>query len=77
MFERRPIIRHHAMNRLFQRAPLRSIREFAVHYVWGLYLRTDEHHLFLMGGGLAFSLFVCIVPFVLIVFAVLGRYRDK
>ena len=64
------------MNRLFQRAPLRSIKEFVFHYVWGLYLRTDEHHLFLMGGGLAFSLFVCIVPFVLIVFAVLGKVLE-
>jgi membrane protein len=38
----------------------------------GLYIRTDEHHLFLMAGGLAFSVFVCIIPFVLVIFFILG-----
>ena len=65
-----------AVARPFGRAPFRSIKEFTVYYAGGLYQRTDEHHLFLMGGGLAFSLFVCIVPFVLIVFAVLGKVLE-
>ncbi|MEO8398826.1 MAG: YihY/virulence factor BrkB family protein [Ignavibacteriaceae bacterium] len=47
------------------------------HYFGGLYYRIDEHHVFLLGGGLAFSLFVCIIPFVLIVFAVLGNILDS
>lgn len=42
------------------------------HYFWGLYYRMDEHHIFLYSGGLAFSLFVCIIPFVLIIFSLLG-----
>ena len=42
------------------------------YYLHGLYIRTDEHHLFLMAGGLAFSVFVCIVPFVLVIFFILG-----
>jgi membrane protein len=47
------------------------------HYFGGLYRRTDEHHLFLLGGGLAFSLFICVVPFVLIIFSVLGSLLDS
>jgi len=36
----------------------------------------DEHHIFLYGGGLAFSLFVCIVPFLLILISVLGSILE-
>jgi membrane protein len=34
---------------------------------------VDEHHVFLLAGGLAFSLLVCVIPFFLIMFAVLGN----
>jgi len=55
----------------------RKVKEFSKHYFGGLYFRTDEHHIFLLGGGLSFSLFVCIVPFVLIIFSVLGSVLDS
>lgn len=55
----------------------RKVKEFVRHYFGGLYNRADEHHIFLLGGGLAFSLFVCIVPFVLIIFSVLGSVLDS
>jgi membrane protein len=38
----------------------------------GIYDRSDRHHVFLFGGGLAFSLFTCIIPFLLIIFSLLG-----
>lgn len=47
------------------------------HYVGGIYRRVDEHHVFLLAGGLAFSMFVSIVPLVLIVFSVLGSVLDS
>lgn len=50
---------------------LKSPGLFLRHYFGGLYCRIDEDHVFLSAAGLAFSLFVCIVPFVLIVFAIL------
>ncbi|PJB00488.1 MAG: hypothetical protein CO128_00500 [Ignavibacteriales bacterium CG_4_9_14_3_um_filter_30_11] len=50
------------------------IKEFISYYFGGLIKRIDEHHVFLLGGGLAFSLFVCIIPFVLIIFWVLGNF---
>jgi len=52
-------------------------RDFFIHYAGGLYHRIGEHHVFLLSGGLAFSLFVCIVPFVFISFAVLGMVLEK
>jgi membrane protein len=47
------------------------------YYLKGLYDRVDEHHIFLMASGLAFSLFICIVPLILIVFFVLGYILQK
>jgi len=56
---------------------LRCCLDWLNHYIGGLYRRVDEHHIFLMAGGLAFSLFTCILPMVLIIFAVLGNILDK
>ncbi len=47
------------------------------HYVGGLIKRMDEHHGFLLAGGLAFSLFVCIIPFLLILFYILGNFLNS
>lgn len=54
-------------------------RDFLCHYVGGLYHRLDEHHVFLLSGGLAFSMFISIVPLVLVIFSVLGSpsLRDE
>lgn len=56
---------------------LSSIRKWIKHYVVGIWDRTDTHHIFLMGGGLAFSTFVCIIPFILIIFWLLGNILDS
>jgi membrane protein len=55
----------------------RKVTNFFKHYFGGLYVRIDEHHVLLLAGGLAFSLFVCIIPFILIIFAVLGNFLDS
>jgi len=49
-----------------------KIKAFLIHYFGGLYNRIDDHHVFLNASGLAFELFLCIIPFILIIFAVLG-----
>src|ERR1035437_9737988 len=49
-----------------------KIKVFVTHYFGGLYNRIDDHHVFLNASGLAFELFLCIIPFMLIIFAVLG-----
>jgi len=53
---------------------IRVIIGFLNHYFIGLFKRIDEHHVFLFGGGLAFSVFVCIIPIVLILFFLLGTF---
>ncbi len=50
---------------------------FLSHYLGGLYNRVDEHHIFLMASGLAFSLVVCSIPLVLIVFSALGMVLQQ
>lgn len=50
---------------------------FIRHYLGGLYDRTDKHHIFLLSGGLAFSLFTCIIPLVLIIFWILGNFLSS
>jgi membrane protein len=64
-------------NRLKKMASRRWIGQFFRHYAGGIYLRSDRHHIFLMAGGLAFSLFVCIMPLILIVFSLLGVILEK
>lgn len=53
------------------------LKGFIKHYFGGLYDRTDRHHLFLLAGGLAFSLFVCIIPMTLIIFWLLGKFLNS
>jgi membrane protein len=47
------------------------------HYFGGLYDRIDRHHIFLFAGGLAFSMFICIIPFVLIMFWMFGNFLNS
>lgn len=54
-----------------------SLKTFFKHYFGGLYDRIDRHHVFLLAGGLAFSLFVCIIPFILIIFWILGNFLSS
>ncbi len=42
-----------------------------------MYHKVEEHHLFLMSGGLAFSFLFCIIPLGLIAFSVLGMVFEK
>ena len=53
------------------------IRDFIKHYFGGIISRIDNHHVFLLAGGLSFSIFVCIIPFALIVFAVVGTILNS
>ena len=55
----------------------KRIWSFIKHYFGGLYDRTDKHHIFLLSGGLAFSLFTCIIPLVLIIFWILGNFLSS
>lgn len=54
-----------------------KFKNFFKHYIGGIFNSVDNHHIFLLAGGLAFSLFVCIIPFVLILFSVIGSFLDS
>jgi len=60
----------------FSLQTLHRIYEEVKYYAVGLYHRIDDHHLFLSGGGIAFSLFASIIPLTLIAFSVLGNIMD-
>lgn len=47
------------------------------YYISGLYERVDRHHLFLMAAGVAFTMFVCIIPLLLIILYVLGNIVEQ
>lgn len=46
------------------------------YYLSGLWHSIDEHHLFLAGGGIAFSLMLSIVPIILLTIAILGNVLE-
>lgn len=52
-------------------------REFLKYYLGGIYRRGDAHNIFFMAGGLSFSLFVCVLPLVLVIFSVVGLILQK
>jgi membrane protein len=61
----------------FPHLGLSPVVDFIKHYFGGLYHRIGEHHLFLHASGLAFSLFICIIPLILILFAILGAVLER
>lgn len=56
---------------------LKLITSFTGHYLKGIYDRVDNQHVLFNAGGLAFSLLICIIPFVLILFWILGTFLDR
>ena len=47
-------------------------KDALVYYIAGIYHRADKHHIFLSASGISFSLILCAIPLVLVVFSVLG-----
>ncbi len=54
----------------------RKILEFFKHYFIGLYKRIDEYNLFFAGAGIAYSLFLGMIPLILLVFSLLSNLFD-
>ena len=61
------------LSKYFSLPTLRSILEFLRFYVRGLFHRMNEQHIFLSGGGIAFSLLLSIFPIILLIFSILGN----
>jgi len=56
---------------------VRRLLEFMKHYFVGLVHRIDQHHIFLSGAGIAFSLILSIIPFLLILFSLFANFLDS
>jgi membrane protein len=52
---------------------IKRIYESLVYYLKYLNKAADQHHILLLGSGLSFSVFTCIIPLILIIFAILGK----
>ena len=48
------------------------LKEIARHFIGGLWRRIDDHHVLLAASGLTFSVIVCIIPFLLVIFSLAG-----
>ncbi|MCX7874658.1 MAG: YihY/virulence factor BrkB family protein [Melioribacteraceae bacterium] len=55
----------------------KKIIEFVDHYIIELFRRMDKHNLFLAAGGISFSLFLGIIPFILLIFSLLSNIFDQ
>lgn len=54
----------------------RKLLEFFKHYFVGLFKRIDEHNLFFAGAGISYSLFLGLIPLILLVFSLLSNIFD-
>jgi len=64
------------IGKYFSFTQYRKVLAFLNHYIIGLLKRIDQHHIFLSGGGIAFSLILSTIPILLLVFALLGNIID-
>jgi len=55
----------------------KKLIDFINHYVIELFRRMEKHNLFLAAGGISFSLFLGIIPFILLIFSLLGNIFDQ
>lgn len=51
----------------------RRLLNFFDHYFRKLFKRIDENHMYLAAGGIAYSILLSAIPFVLLVFSILGN----
>ena len=55
---------------------IRSFFAFWEHYIVGLWKGIDDHHLFLFGAGIAFSMILSIIPFLVLSFSILIHFTN-
>jgi membrane protein len=56
---------------------IRKVLDFIKHYIFGLFKRMDDHNIFFTGAGISFSLFIGVIPLILLVFSLLGIIFDQ
>lgn len=56
---------------------LRKIWEWLKFYFMNIYFEMDKHHAFIFASGLTYSILLCIIPLVLIIFSILGSILES
>lgn len=56
---------------------LRRIWEWLKFYFVNIYHEMNRHHAFIFASGLTYSILLCIIPLVLIVFSILGSFLES
>ncbi len=56
---------------------LKKLLDLFDHYVITLFKRMDEHNLFFAAAGISFSLLLGMIPFILLIFSLLGNIFDQ
>lgn len=56
---------------------VKKISENIIHYLKALLNKSDEDQIYILSSGIAFDSLVCIIPFNLILFSVLGLYFNS
>ncbi len=56
---------------------IQKVFENLKYYLVGIYTRMDRHHAFIFASGMTYSILLCIIPFTLIVFSVLGSILES
>ena len=59
------------------RAFIKATVENVIHYLKALWNKSDEDQIYILSSGIAFDFLVCIIPFNLILFSVLGLYLSS
>lgn len=71
--------KYHIFKSLGEYISVKKIRAFFAfweHYIQGLWKGIDEHHLFLFGAGIAFSMILSIIPFLVLSFSILIHFTN-
>lgn len=56
---------------------LNKFWEWLKYYVVNIYVKMDYHHAFIFASGMTYSILLCIIPMVLIIFSVLGAILES
>lgn len=56
---------------------LKSFWQWLKFYIINIYEKMDHHHAFIFASGLTYSILLCIIPMVLIMFSVLGSVLES
>jgi len=71
--------KYYIIKKLGEYVSVKKIRAFFAfweHYIVGLWKGIDDHHLFLFGAGIAFSMILSIIPFLVLSFSILVHFTN-